>query len=484
MADIELKDWINFKDKMARFSQIAADKFTDYINSGGGYANMPIEDVLAYATSLVQKYGEGSGTLAAMMYDAIAELSGMTVPPAEVAPIPNYGDVAKAIQGAAKTSELEGYLGAVVGRLVKQVGADTTLQNAERDGAQFAWIPMGDTCAFCLTLASRGWQYMSKQAMKNGHAEHIHANCDCQYAVRFNKNTNVEGYDPDKYKKMYYDADGNTPKERINAMRREFYAKNKANGLKDLEGSVAEELNVSSRMIPMFTPASTISEAEQFASQFTTGGAYSKVSYAGVELEYANEFNRAMNDVLSQYEPKYKLQNIEPMNMRSKQFKGSTADAAYKWGSCDLFYNKGYFKTVKDFKKHREQYQALLDQVLPNVDMVIEKYEGQTGFLAKKQLAYMKALKATGKSNASEADPYGTMVHELGHYLDDNLFGAEYRKRGFDLGASFQKYAGGISAYATESKQEYVAESFLMYWKDEKSALDPGLVRIFEELKK
>jgi len=484
MADIALNDWINFKDKMARLSQTAADKFTDYINSGGGYSNMNIEDIVGYATALVQKYGEGEGALAAMMYDAIAELSGAAVPPAEIAPLPTYGDVAKAIQGAAKTSELSGYLGAVAGRLVKQVGADTTLQNAERDGAQFAWIPMGDTCAFCLTLASRGWQYMSKQAMKNGHAEHIHANCDCQYAVRFNKNTNVEGYDPDKYKKMYYDADGNTPKERINAMRREFYAQNKANGLKNLDSSAAEELNVSARMIPTFTPARTISEAEQFASQFTTGGAYSKVSYAGVELEYANEFNRAMNDVLSQYEPKYKLQNIEPMNMRSKQFKGSTADAAYKWGSCDLFYNKGYFKSTKDFQKHREQYQTLLDQVMPNVDMVIEKYEGETGFFAKKRLDYMKALKASGRSNVSEADPYGTMVHELGHYLDDNLFGSEYRKRGLDLAASFQNYSGKISAYATESKQEYVAESFLMYWKGEKNTLDPELVQIFEELRK
>lgn len=482
--DISLRDWINFKDKMALMSKTAADQMAEFVTANGGYANIPTNEVIGYATALVQKYGEGSGTLAALMYDAIAELSHAAVEAAEVAAVPTYGEVAKAVRGAAKTSVEPEYIGGVVGRLVKQVGADTTLKNAERDGAQFAWIPQGDTCAFCLTLASRGWQYVSKRTLKNGHAEHIHANCDCQYAVRFNKNTNVEGYDPDKYKKMYYDADGNTPKERINAMRREIYAQNKANGLKNLDSSVAEELNVSARMIPAFTPATTISEAEQFASQFTTGGAYSKVSYAGVELEYANEFNRAMNDVLSQYEPKYKLQNIEPMNMRSKQFKGSTADAAYKWGSCDLFYNKGYFKSTKDFQKHREQYQTLLDQVMPNVDMVIEKYEGETGFFAKKRLDYMKALKASGRSNVSEADPYGTMVHELGHYLDDNLFGAEYRKRGFDLAASFQNYSGNISAYATESKQEYVAESFLMYWKGEKSTLDPELVQIFEELRK
>ena len=35
---------------------------------------------------------------------------------------------------------------------------------------------------------------------------------------------NVAGYDPDKYKKMYYGAEGRTPADKINAMRREQYA--------------------------------------------------------------------------------------------------------------------------------------------------------------------------------------------------------------------------------------------------------------------
>ena len=115
---------------------------------------------------------------------------------------------------------------ATVGRLVKRVGADTMLKNAERDHAQFAWIPMGDTCAFCMTLASRGWQYMSKDAMKHGHAEHIHANCDCQYAIRFDEKSTVEGYDPDRYREMYDNAEGGTSQEKINAMRRVKYTEN------------------------------------------------------------------------------------------------------------------------------------------------------------------------------------------------------------------------------------------------------------------
>ena len=53
-------------------------------------------------------------------------------------------------------------------------------------------------------------------------AEHIHANCDCEFAIRFDHNTTVAGYDPEKYLKQYRDAGGD-----INKMRRVNYADNK-----------------------------------------------------------------------------------------------------------------------------------------------------------------------------------------------------------------------------------------------------------------
>lgn len=109
-----------------------------------------------------------------------------------------------------------------VSRLVKRAGADTTLKNAVRDGAEWAWVPHGDTCPFCITLASNGWQKASSKVLKGGHADHIHANCDCEFAIRFDHNTTVAGYDPDKYLKQYRDAGGD-----INKMRRVNYAANK-----------------------------------------------------------------------------------------------------------------------------------------------------------------------------------------------------------------------------------------------------------------
>ena len=225
------KDWDKFVRLLRRLSETAYSEFHEAIIANGwhnvAYLNGPQTEMLDYAYALVTKYGEATASLSALMYDQVAEIEGAIVPSAVPAETANYGAVAKAIKGAQKFSQNADYISNVVGRMVKQAGADTTLQNALRDGSQFAWIPSGDTCAFCITLASRGWQYASKNTIKNGHAEHIHSNCDCTYAIRFDNKSTVTGYNPDKYLKMYQSADGSTPQQKINALRRMEYQENK-----------------------------------------------------------------------------------------------------------------------------------------------------------------------------------------------------------------------------------------------------------------
>ena len=241
---ISTRDWQAYIRRLSALNTKAADEMRRFVQTRGFGDTQALID---YAYALATKYGEASAALSAEMYDAIAALEKAFVPAAEVAETASYQTVAKTVRGVAKQSQNADMMASAVGRLVKQAGADTTLQNALRDGAEFAWIPSGDTCAFCLTLASRDWKKASKRTIRNGHAEHIHANCDCTYAVRFSDRVNVEGYEPKKYLAMYEDApldkwntpDGKppvwdegaekkTPKNRINAMRREFYAENKA----------------------------------------------------------------------------------------------------------------------------------------------------------------------------------------------------------------------------------------------------------------
>lgn len=210
------KTWVEYVTRLSHLNERAGTEMAAYIARNG---TADAQALIEYAYALVQKYGEGSAELACQMYDEVAEASGAEVPPAEPAAPASYSETAQMVNG---TKQCPPLLQGGVSRLVKQAGADTTLKNAIRDGAEWAWVPHGDTCPFCITLASNGWQPASKKALKGGHAKHIHAHCDCEYAIRFDSNTNVAGYDPDKYLKQYYASGGD-----INAMRRAQYARDK-----------------------------------------------------------------------------------------------------------------------------------------------------------------------------------------------------------------------------------------------------------------
>ena len=225
MKQIPRKAWNDYRRKMTALSEKASKEMGAWIYAKGGYTMVEFDEAIAYAYALATKYGEASAALAARMYDVVAELSNAAVPLAEVAETATYGEVSKAIYGASTYSQNEEYISGVVGRLVKQAGADTTLQNARRDGAEFAWIGNGDSCAFCELLSANGWVNASKETIKGNHAEHIHSNCDCQFMIRFNSDTNVAGYRPNK--QLYYDTEGYTMSEKANTLRRERYARQK-----------------------------------------------------------------------------------------------------------------------------------------------------------------------------------------------------------------------------------------------------------------
>ncbi len=233
---ITAKSWNNYIGKLAKVNQKAGSMMRKYVEAHG------VENTKAlmnYAMALIQKYGEGSAELACQMYDAMAELSGVNLPSAEPAEIVKYKEVAKMVNATKSSID---QLERGVERLVKKAGADTTLKNAERDNAEFAWIPHGDTCAYCLALAAQGWRHVSLNTVGNGYGEHIHANCDCEYAVRFNKKTTVQGYDPDKYAKIFKEAEGSTEKEKINSLRRGQYQQKKENLLKEETTQVSSEI--------------------------------------------------------------------------------------------------------------------------------------------------------------------------------------------------------------------------------------------------
>lgn len=277
MARIRRSAWNNYISLLRRLNERASREMLSFATSyetalkAGVITRDEYENALIdYAFALATKYGEGAGAAACEMYDAIAELQGVNLPPAVPAPTATMAETAKAVKGTLKTGNLE-IVADAVGRLTKQAGADTMLENAKRDDAWFAWVAQGDTCAYCLMLAGLGWQKAGKLTLKGGHAEHIHANCDCTYAIDHKGDLEVPGYDPKAINEMIrnmtddeYDAEdiirmsGHSAKghnhEALNEIRRKFYADNKEviNEQKrsayakrmERNSSAAEEINV------------------------------------------------------------------------------------------------------------------------------------------------------------------------------------------------------------------------------------------------
>ena len=216
---ISQRKWREYTAALSRINKQAGQDMVEYANR---YGLDDRDGLINYGMALVQKYGEGSSELACEMYDTIARLQNADVEPAEPADLPEYGEVARSINGALKQSPDGKLIGDPVSRLVKRAGADTMLHNAKRDGAEFAWIPSGDSCAFCTMIASRGWQRASKKTIEGDHADHIHANCQCEFAIRFSKDMDVAGYHPEKLREEYDNAADGSWRDKLNAMRREM----------------------------------------------------------------------------------------------------------------------------------------------------------------------------------------------------------------------------------------------------------------------
>lgn len=225
---ISSKSFDAYQKKQSEIRKKASDLMRQWIEKNG------VEDVEAlteYAHWLQGRYGMSAMSYACQMYDEIASLEGVTVAPATPANTGTYRMTQANVQESLARSPTGQLVTGVVERLVKQAVEDTTLKNASRDKAYFAWIPHGDTCAFCIALASRGWVGTADATT----ATHIHAHCDCTFAVKHRFDTEYEGFNHKSYLERYNralkaskgDKNASASQNAINAMRRQDYQANK-----------------------------------------------------------------------------------------------------------------------------------------------------------------------------------------------------------------------------------------------------------------
>lgn len=270
--------------------------------------------------------------------------------------------------------------------------------------------------------------------------------------------------------------------------RAEFFGLDKSKNFDDFKEKYlkAAEQVKAEQQNPAFTPAKTIEEASRYAERFVSDHKtkYSGyVDYGKIDVSVANDINETITDIFESYDPP-KLTTIQLMNMREKKWQQSQAEAAYGFMSGDLYINGKWYKNAKTIAAHSKEYTDLMERVMPKVSDAIKQLEGKRDGISLKKKRYYQALLDTGRTNVHAVDIKGTIIHEMGHMLDAEVFKLQKTNSTFDLKGSMEKYADGISAYATDSTMEYVAESFAAYWSGEIDILDPNLVKIFEGARK
>lgn len=219
-----------------------------------------------------------------------------------------------------------------------------------------------------------------------------------------------------------------------------------------------------------FTPAKSIEEAQAYAQQFieaqfgdkTFKG---KADFKGVSLENANEINRAFEELFDKYDiPKISgIKAIDPLSAKGKKiFSGADAVMAYSPVEQGIYINKNVLKKAETLAAYNKQAKDAWDTVMSGIDTL-------NG--AEKELALR--YKQAGRSIVGDGSVHDYFLYEMGHHVQWQAFDAKTNNL---IGSQMSKYAGNLSGYATASKSEYFAESFVALQKGEISKLDPEYV--------
>lgn len=216
---------------MAEVPTSLLDELTDEVNALSADAQAKVRPALE---SLLKSWErEGGGDIAALReraYETIETALGYYADTCAAARAAEYYDAVRASQGfpgkyqavAESMRDPDATLGAVryfIGKVVdgtpeafvsmclarvdeeiRRAANRCVAHNVSKDPAKpwYARVPRGETCGFCLMLASFGFYAKTEKA-----ADHAHDGCDCRIVPGFPGETKVRSYDPDGMYERY-----------------------------------------------------------------------------------------------------------------------------------------------------------------------------------------------------------------------------------------------------------------------------------------
>lgn len=241
---------------------------------------------------------------------------------------------------------------------------------------------------------------------------------------------------------------------------------------------------------PKFTPAKTISEAQQYAGKFADS-----VSYAGASnIDGVNTVNETLESLTTKY-PTKKLKTITT----NGRLRSTNAQS-----NCEeLEINTKYLD--KNEKNSLESWTERLKQIDETLKYCRDNYLGNPSIpqdLVQKEIAKLERTKMFKRYRVSNSYGLsGTITHEYGHILSDQYIGMinkhkanplfsndadnELYKLNLRIVDTYKKAQNNgdiysISLYADTDADEFFAETFTMYDKGEK--LPDYITEMLEEV--
>lgn len=198
--DVTADELQDYEEKLHAASTASADAFEKLARA----QNLPTLEhdarksaIYHAANDTVSTFSDATGKIACDFFDAHVE--GAT--PSEIPPQPKYikQRLYERIEEHEQTHELgdDEFLQRMSQDVYTEVyhhANRTMIHNAIKNKLRYARVPMGNACAFCLMLATRGFVYYT-QTSAGEDKGHYHVHCHCKIVPGKN-DTTVTGYKP------------------------------------------------------------------------------------------------------------------------------------------------------------------------------------------------------------------------------------------------------------------------------------------------
>ena len=211
MATPNFEQIKSFSAVTSKLIQSATDDFMALYNPA-----MTIDEVVELAAQIAERYQELASELGAQWYDLCTRLANIEAEAAELREVDGES-IRQRARAAVETAPTNKTVDAVfnyflhneIQNSIRATGSANLNRDYERGLVSGKWarVPVGDTCAWCLMLASQGAWYLSKESALGNNGGHYHDGCDC-VAVYHADADNIPNYENLlRYKRMYYDAE-------------------------------------------------------------------------------------------------------------------------------------------------------------------------------------------------------------------------------------------------------------------------------------